>query len=97
MVLALNTVSGQIADVSPKTLQHPHFSKFLVPVEDGAKPYAPELYKSGTAEEKEKDNKKFSRKKKAAEEESVVVEEETTVFFFNDEVTEEETQTEEDK
>lgn len=53
MVLALNTVSGQVADVSPKLLAHPHFSKYLVPVEDGQKPYLKEMYKSGTVEEKQ--------------------------------------------
>ncbi len=52
MVLALHTVSGQIADVSPKMLQHPHFKKYLIPVEDGRKPYNPEMYKSGTVEDK---------------------------------------------
>ena len=52
MVLALHTVSGQIADVSPKMLQHPHFKNYLIPVEDGRKPYAPEMFKSGTVEEK---------------------------------------------
>ena len=52
MVLALNTVSGQVSDVSPKMLVHPHFSKYLVAVEDGAKSYNPEMYKGGTVEEK---------------------------------------------
>lgn len=96
MVRALNTVSGQIADVSPKTLQHPHFSKFLVPVDEDSKPYAPELYKGGTVEEKEKTNKKLFRKKKS-EEESVVIEDEPLMVSFTDELTEKETQIEEDK
>ena len=52
MVLALNTVSGQVADVSPKLLAHPHFSKYLVPVEDGQKPYLKDMYHPGTVEEK---------------------------------------------
>lgn len=52
MVLALHTVSGQISDVSPKMLKHPHFSKYLVPVEDGTKPYLKDMYHPGTAEEK---------------------------------------------
>jgi len=52
MVLALHTVSGQISDVSPKMLKHPHFSKYLVPVEDGTKPYLKDMYHSGTVEEK---------------------------------------------
>jgi hypothetical protein len=53
MVLALNTVSGQVSDVPPKLLVHPHFSKYLVAVEDGQKPYAKELYKPGTVKEKQ--------------------------------------------
>jgi hypothetical protein len=52
MVLALNTVSGQIADVSPKMLLHPTFGKYLVPVEAGTKPYLAEMYRGGTVEEK---------------------------------------------
>lgn len=94
MVRALNTISGQIADVSPKMLQHPHFSKFLVPVEDGAKPYVAALYKGGTVEEKEKSRKKTFRRSK---EESVVVEDKSELAFVDDEVTKEETLTEEDK
>ena len=53
MVLALNTVSGQVSDVPPKLLVHPHFSKYLVPVEEGQKPYAKELYRPGTVDEKQ--------------------------------------------
>lgn len=52
MVLALNTISGQIADVSPKLLEHPKFKDVLEVVDADAKPYAPELYKSGTKKEK---------------------------------------------
>lgn len=52
MVLALNTVSGKIADVSPKMLVHPTFKNILVPVEEGTKPYNSELYRPGTVEEK---------------------------------------------
>jgi hypothetical protein len=52
MVLALNTISGQIADVSPKTLEHPKFKDILEVVEADAKPYVAELYKSGTKSEK---------------------------------------------
>ncbi len=60
MVLALHTVSGQIADVSPKMLQHPHFKKYLVPVGEGQKPYNPVMYKGGTVEEKTEDTKSRS-------------------------------------
>lgn len=52
MVLALNTVSGKIADVAPKFLKHPAFKDILVPVEEGTKPYNPTLYRPGTVEEK---------------------------------------------
>lgn len=52
MVLALNTVSGQVSDVRPKLLEHPHFSKYLVPVEEGTKSYNPDMYQPGTVEEK---------------------------------------------
>lgn len=52
MVLALNTVSGQIADVKPKMLVHPQFKDILVPVDENAKPYNSALYKPGTVDEK---------------------------------------------
>ena len=58
MVLALNTVSGQIADVSPKTLLHPKFKGILVPVDQDAKPYNSVMYKPGTVEEKEEQRSK---------------------------------------
>jgi|SaaInl1SG_22_DNA_1037389.scaffolds.fasta_scaffold01294_4 hypothetical protein len=61
MVLALNTVSGQVSDVPPKMLVHPHFGKYLVPVEEGTKSYNPEMYTGGTVEEKaeQRPNKSF--------------------------------------
>lgn len=52
MVLALNTVSGQIADVKPKMLVHPKFKDILVPVDENAKPYNSAMYKPGTVTEK---------------------------------------------
>jgi hypothetical protein len=65
MVLALNTVSGQIADVSPKTLLHPKFKDILVPVDAGKKPYNAVMYKPGTVEDKEEQRSKpFSFKKR---------------------------------
>lgn len=67
MVKARNTISGQIADVSPKILQHPKFKDILEVVEEESKPYVPELYKPGTKEEK-----KSARKSK--QEETVEVE-----------------------
>jgi hypothetical protein len=70
MVLALNTVSGQIADVSPKTLLHPKFKDILVPVDSGKKPYNPVMYKPGTVEEKKEQRSTFFAKKQEAEEEA---------------------------
>ena len=81
MVLALNTVSGQIADVSPKLLEHPKFKDILEVVGAGAKPYVPELYTPGTKQEK------AARKAKKP-----VVAEETVV----EEVTETKSETEEE-
>ena len=80
MVLALNTVSGQIADISPKMLLHPKFKDILVPVDEDAKPYNSAMYKPGTVEEKIEERsasglKPFGRKKKAKKEEPVVEEE----------------------
>lgn len=74
MVLARNTLSGQISDVSPKMLKHPKFKDVLEVVEENAKPYVPELYKPGTKQEKA-----ASKSKKA---ETPVKD----VFDFNDEL-----------
>ena len=52
MVLAIHTLSGQIADISPKLLEHPAFKNVLRVVKPGTKPYIAELYKPGTVEEK---------------------------------------------
>ncbi len=72
MVLALNTVSGKIADVSPKMLEHPTFKDVLVPVEEGTKPYNPHMYRPGTVEEKaeERPSKSFFGFAKKADAES---------------------------
>jgi hypothetical protein len=61
MVLALNTVSGQVSDVPPKLLVHPHFSKYLVEVEQGTKSYNPEMYHSGSVEEKVAEKSKIAQ------------------------------------
>ena len=76
MVLALNTVSGQIADISPKMLLHPKFKDILIPVDENAKPYNSALYKPGTVEEKIEERSaagllSFGKKKKAKKEEPV--------------------------
>lgn len=75
MVLALNTISGQIADISPKLLEHPKFKDVLEVVEADAKPYVAELYVGGTKSEK------AARKSKK---ESATVE--LSVDFSEDEV-----------
>ena len=79
MVLALNTVSGQVSDVSPKMLKHPHFSQYLIPVEDGTKSYNAEMYKGGTVEEKieQRATKSFfGRSKKDNSESNIDIEDE---------------------
>lgn len=52
MVLALNTTTGLIADVPPHFLEHDILKEVLVLADEDSKPYVPELYKSGTKEEK---------------------------------------------
>jgi len=76
MVLALNTISGQIADVAPKMLEHPKFKNILEVVEADAKPYVAELYKGGTKTEKAT---KKSNKSEIVFEEELVVEEVTDI------------------
>ena len=44
-VLALNTVSGQVAEVPEAYMTHPVLGKTLVAVPDETKPYNPEFYK----------------------------------------------------
>jgi hypothetical protein len=74
MVLALNTVSGQIADVKPKMLVHPQFKDILIAVDENAKPYNSALYKPGTVDEKIEQRSAsgitsiFKKKKEEAEE-----------------------------
>lgn len=82
MVLALNTISGQIADVSPKMLQHPKFKDVLEVVDAEAKPYVAELYKGGSKKEK------AARKTEAVIEE-VIVDEEPVVVTESTEIEEE--------
>lgn len=72
MVLALNTISGQIADVSPKMLQHPKFKDILEVVDEGAKPYVAELYKGGSKKEKAARKPKIETFEVEVEEELVV-------------------------
>ena len=76
MVLARNTISGNIADVSPKMLQHPQFKDILEVVDADAKPYIPEMYAPGTKSEKAS---KRDKKRETVEEfaEDVVEEIET--------------------
>lgn len=96
MVLALNTVSGQIADVSPKMLLHPKFKDILIPVDENVKPYNSAMYKPGTVAEKEESRSSagllsFGKKKKAKQEEKVVEEEMLTVEEVFEDLDEQET------
>lgn len=79
MVLALNTISGQIADVSPKMLQHPKFKDVLEVVDAEAKPYVPELYKGGSKKEKAARKPKAVIEEVAVEVEPVVITESTEI------------------
>ncbi len=79
MVLALNTISGQIADVSPKMLQHPKFKDVLEVVDAEAKPYVAELYKGGSKKEKAARKPKFVAEEVTVEDEPVVVTESTEI------------------
>jgi hypothetical protein len=45
MVMTRNLVSGQVADIAPKMLEHPKFKAILEVVSDNAKPFVPELHK----------------------------------------------------
>jgi hypothetical protein len=78
MVLARNTISGQIANVSPKMLEHPQFKDILEVVDEGAKPYVAELYKSGTKQEKAANK---SKKTDVVIEDEVVAEDEVTEIY----------------
>jgi len=79
MVLALNTISGQIADVSPKMLEHPKFKDVLQVVDAEAKPYVAELYKSGSKKEKAARKPEVVAVEAAVEEELVAVTESTEI------------------
>jgi hypothetical protein len=96
MVLALNTVSGQIADVSPKMLLHPTFGKYLVPVENGTKPYIAEMYRGGTVEEKVQPTMPLFKKKKKVSEEVVSEDVAMEEVPEQEQVTEEKNSIEED-
>jgi hypothetical protein len=81
MVLARNTISGQISDVSPKMLAHPKFKDILEVVSEKAKPYIPEMYEPGT-----KTEKKAKRiKDEVVIEEPVVFEDEESITDIEEE------------
>lgn len=80
-VKALNTISGQVASVPAKYLGHPVLGKNLVAVEDKAKSYAPELYKSKSADEFIAAPKRGRKAKDEREEEAV-----ETVAFESDDI-----------
>ncbi len=79
MVLALNTISGQIADVSPKMLEHPKFKDVLQVVDAEAKPYVAELYKGGSKKEKAARKPEPVAVEAKVEDEPVVVTESTEI------------------
>lgn len=81
MVLARNTISGQISDVSPKMLVHPKFKDILEVVSDNAKPYIPEMYAPGTKTEK----KARRIKDEVVVEEPVVFEDEESITDIEEE------------
>lgn len=86
MVLARNTISGQISDVSPKMLAHPKFKDILEVVSDNAKPYIPEMYEPGTKTEKAA--KRIKKEEAVAEpviEEPVVFEDEESITDIEEE------------
>lgn len=50
-VKALHTISGQVAVLPKRIVDHPILGKYLVEVDETAKPYASELFKATTPEE----------------------------------------------
>ena len=50
-VIALNLISGQIAETERSFLEHPVFGKDLVEVEEGTKPFEASKYKPMTKDE----------------------------------------------
>lgn len=86
MVLARNTISGQISDVSPKMLKHPKFKDILEVVSENAKPYIPEMYEPGTKTEKAA--KRVKKEEAVAEpiiDEPVVFEDEESITDIEEE------------
>lgn len=51
LVRVLNTQTGRVGTIRRRLLDHAILGKNLVEVEEGRKPYAPELYRSRTPEE----------------------------------------------
>lgn len=70
MIKVINTISGQTAMVSEKTLRHPVLGKNLVRVEDEQKSYIPEMYEPKSADDFVESKPK--RSKKTIEETEVV-------------------------
>ena len=86
MVLARNTISGQISDVSPKMLKHPKFKDILEVVSGDAKPYIPEMYAPGTKTEKAaKRAKKDEAVAESVIDEPVVFEDEESITDIEEE------------
>jgi hypothetical protein len=82
MIKVINTISGQTAMVSEKTLSHPVLGKNLVRVEDEQKSYIPEMYEPKSADafiEKPKRSKKTIEETEVVDEPSI---EDAAVDYF---------------
>lgn len=73
-VKALHTISGQVGFVPARYIGHPVLGKYLVAVEDEAKPYAPALYKPKDADEFSKTSRRGRKARQEAPEVPVVEE-----------------------
>lgn len=75
MIKVINTLSGQVVDVTEKTFNHPILGANLVLADEGQKSYVPEMYEPKTADEfvesKPKRSKKTNNQEVEAVEETV--------------------------
>lgn len=79
MIKVINTLSGQVVDVTEKTFNHPILGANLVLAEEGQKSYVSEMYEPKTAEEFVESKPKRSKKSHNQEVEAV---EETVAYNF---------------
>lgn len=75
MIKVINTLSGQVVDVTEKTFNHPILGANLVLADEGQKSYVAEMYEPKTADEfvdaKPKRSKKTNNQEVEAVEETV--------------------------